>query len=301
MGRYVGKWLIIVKRFILYVNQQYLPMAQDLTRCRFQLYSCEGTAETATRLFQADVKIRIEGPPEHQVRLMCNHVKKHDKQRWKALMALWGKDNCENVLQTKGHLQAVSLLLRLNTALLGDFLSLKRQVRVGTHQIDLFVNLGENRKESKRLIHDAVSSHRVLQQAEGNLFVAQLCALERQNVTEPTQAESPLQEGTVAIEEAQRLCNLHPGQTRGLAEEIEGTRGMWSDILRPSDPRGAQGCPGRNGARVPGDRTLVLLRKWTSIHDWRVWWFYAIIQMSRVWIACGWSSSSNDHWGDPCS
>lgn len=30
----------------------------------------------------------------------------------------------------------------------------------------------------------------------------------------------------MAIEEAQRLCNLHPGQTRGLAEEIEGTRGM---------------------------------------------------------------------------
>ncbi|KAL2830319.1 hypothetical protein BDW59DRAFT_178029 [Aspergillus cavernicola] len=265
-GRLVRRALLdeATKKFILYLNQQYIPMAQDLPRCLSQLQSLEGTPETAAtakRLFQGDVKIRIEGPPEHQVRLMRNHVNKHDKQRWKELMVLREKiteykervkveeqpfnqvrnmveaarrrkripgqfEFDENVLQTKGHLQAASLLLRLDTALLGDFLSLKKQVRVGASQSDLHVNLGENKKESKRLIDDAVNSHRVLQQAEGNLFVAQLCALERQSVAEPTHAESLLQEGTVAIEDAQRLCDLHPRQTRGLAEEIEGTRVM---------------------------------------------------------------------------
>lgn len=35
-----------------------------------------------------------------------------------------------------------------------------------------------------------------------------------------------VQEGTMAIEEAQMLYDLYPEQTSGLAEEIEGTKGM---------------------------------------------------------------------------
>lgn len=84
----------------------------------------------------------------------------------------------------------MSLLLRLDVTLLGDFLSLKKLAHGGKKQIELHVDLGENMKESKKLIDAATSSHRVFQQAEGNLFLAQLFALRRENGTEPTQAES---------------------------------------------------------------------------------------------------------------
>ncbi|KAL4779073.1 hypothetical protein BJX76DRAFT_365548 [Aspergillus varians] len=263
-GRLVRRALLdeATKKFILYLNQQYIPMAQDLPRRLSQLHSREGSARTAMGVYQANMEIRIEGSPENQVQLMSSHINRCDKQRWKELVTLRHRitqykkivkeeeqpfnqvrnmvedarrrkrvtgdfEFDENVLQTKGHLQAVSLLLRLDTALVADFLSLKGHVvRHSPGQSELHVNLSENREESKKLIQDAASSHRVLQQTEGNLFLAQLCALERQNVSEPTQAEALLHEGTAAIKEAQRLCDRHPQQTRGLAEEIEGTKGM---------------------------------------------------------------------------
>ncbi|KAL4985180.1 hypothetical protein BDW68DRAFT_198990 [Aspergillus falconensis] len=232
-GRLVRRALLdeATKKFILYLNQQ----------CISQLQSDEWGAnpeQAAKLVFQADLQIRIEGPPDHQ----------YDKGRWRELLALRDKiseyksrvqveeqpfNQVRNMVEsarrrkkTPGHLQAASLLLRLDTALLADFLSLRKQLRPGTSRSDLYVNLVGSRRESKRLIADAVSSRRILQQAEGNLFLAQFCALERQNPCDPAQAETLLQEGTAAIEEAEEICNLHPGLTRGLSEEIEGSRAM---------------------------------------------------------------------------
>jgi hypothetical protein len=275
-GRLVRRALLdeATKKFILYLNQKYVPMAQDLPRCISKLQSEELRARakvTANQVFRASVKIRIEGPPEHQVRLMIGHVSKYDKGRWKELIALRGRvteyksrvqieeqpfdqvrnmvDDARrrkrtpgqfefdaNVLQTKGHLQATALLLRLDMALLADFLSLRKQVLpAAARESDLYVNLGEYRKESRQLITNAARSRRILQEAEGNIFLAQFCALERQNLTEPTQAETLLQQGTAAIDEAERLCHLHAQQTRGVLEEIEGTRAMLrgSEVYTP--------------------------------------------------------------------
>ncbi|GES66835.1 P-loop containing nucleoside triphosphate hydrolase protein [Aspergillus terreus] len=265
-GRLVRRALLdeATKRFILYLNQVYVPLAQDLPKRISQLQDHGPRAraeDIARRVFQAGVKIRLEGPQDHQVQLMSAHVSKHDKARWKEIIALREKirnyrssvevneqpfnrvralvedarrrkktagqfDFDSGVLQTKGHLQATALLLRLDTALLADFLSLHRLVRPVTHLVELHVNLTEYKRESQRLVTTAESSRRILQQAEGNIFLAQFCALERQNLSEPARAETLLQEGTAAIEEAERLCDLHTGQTRGLQEEIEGTRAM---------------------------------------------------------------------------
>ncbi|KAJ0415311.1 P-loop containing nucleoside triphosphate hydrolase protein [Aspergillus carlsbadensis] len=175
-----------------------------------------------------------QGPPEHQ----------YDKQRYKSRVHVQEQpfvrvrnmvedarrrkrspgqfDFDANVLQTKGYLQAAALLLRLDASLLADFLSLCKK---GRHA-GLYVNLAGYRKESNRLIANAAASSRILQQVEGNIFLAQFCALERQNLADPFEAENLLQEGTAAIDEAERLCKLHAGQTRGFLEEIEGTRAM---------------------------------------------------------------------------
>ncbi|KAL4911007.1 AAA domain-containing protein [Aspergillus multicolor] len=265
-GRLVRRALLdeATKKFILYLNQQYVPMAQELPGCISQLQNFElgaRTKETARAVFLTDVNIRIEGPADHQVRLMTSRIAKYDKGRWRKLLSLRDRireyqlrvqvqeqpfnrvrdmveaarrrkrapgqfEFNENVLQTKGYLQATSLLLRLDTALLADFLSLRKQLRHNTSQSELCVNLAENRKESKRLIEEAASSRRFLHQAEGNMFLAQFCALERQSMLEPAEAETLLQEGTAAIEQAEQLCEFHPAQTRGLSEEIEGTKEM---------------------------------------------------------------------------
>ncbi|EAU29360.1 predicted protein [Aspergillus terreus NIH2624] len=163
--------------------------------------------------------VEVNEQPFNRVRALVE-----DARRRKKTAGQFDFDS--GVLQTKGHLQATALLLRLDTALLADFLSLHRLVRPITHLVELHVNLTEYKRESQRLITTAESSRRILQQAEGNIFLAQFCALERQNSSEPARAETLLQEGTAAIEEAERLCNLHTVQTRGLQEEIEGTRAM---------------------------------------------------------------------------
>ncbi|KAL5364485.1 hypothetical protein BJX96DRAFT_187908 [Aspergillus floccosus] len=206
-------------RFILYLNQEYVPMAQDLPKRISQLQDHRPRArakDTARRVFQAGVKIRLEGPPDNQVQLMRIHISKHDKARWEEIIALREKirdysssvevneqpfnrvhamvEDARRRKRTAGQFDfdaATALLLRLDTALLADFLSLRKLVQPGTQLGELYVNLAEYREESQRL-------------AEGNIFLAQF-----------SRAESLLQEETAAIEE-----------TRGLREEIEGTRAM---------------------------------------------------------------------------
>ncbi|KAF5855487.1 hypothetical protein ETB97_009110 [Aspergillus alliaceus] len=260
-GRLVRRALLdeATKKFILYVNQTYVPMAQALTRLLALLPAHKGTA--AAKVSQVEVTLKIEGPPDHQVRLMHQHLRKHDGTRWKGLMSLREQvtkyyktvkveeqpfnqvrnmvedarrrkrktghfEFDENVLQTKGCVQAAALLLRLDTALLSDFLALYKQAPGGSNKCTLQLDLQANRKESEKLTAMAINTRRVLQQVEGYLFRAQLCALERQNSTQPARAEDLLKEGNECITQAQVLCDAHPGQVRGLSEEIEGTLKM---------------------------------------------------------------------------
>ncbi|KAB8256332.1 hypothetical protein BDV32DRAFT_97352 [Aspergillus pseudonomiae] len=260
-GRLVRRALLdeATKKFILYLNQKYVPMAQELAQLVAQLPDHEGAA--AAKAFQNDLTLRVQGPPDHQIRLMHQHLRKYDSTRWKYMILLRHQvteyykkvkveeqpfnqvrnmvedarrrkrktgqfEFDETVLQTKGCIQAASLLLRLDTALIGDFLSLYNQTPGGSDKCVLRLDLQENRKEAEKLTAMAVNSQRVLQQVEGYLFGAQLCALERQSSDQPTRAEDLLNEGNECIEQAQKLCTAHPGQVHGLADEIEGTLKM---------------------------------------------------------------------------
>jgi hypothetical protein len=259
-GRLVRRALLdeATKKFILYVNQKYVPMAETLPRLVAGLQVQRGKA---TKAFTDGAALRVEGPPDQQFQVMYGYVKKHYLTRWKSLAVLRQQivayhkkvkmeeqpfnrvrnmvedarrrkretrqfEFDENVLQTKGCAQAAALLLRLDTALLGDFFALYKQAPADLQRCALHVDLQANRKESKRLITLAVSSKRVVQQVEGHLFQAQLCALERQNGADLARVESLLKEGNDCVEQAEKLCAQHSGETRGLAEEIEGTLKM---------------------------------------------------------------------------
>ncbi|OOG00383.1 hypothetical protein ASPCADRAFT_511396 [Aspergillus carbonarius ITEM 5010] len=265
-GRLVRRaWLDeTTKKFILYLNREYVPMAQEeLPKCIAQLQSEElkpNAQAIAQQIFHTGNDITINGSPGHQVRLMQTHV----KGRWKEILTLRRRisdyksrvqveeqpfhrvrttvedvrrrqgsagpfDFDANVLQTKGHLQAAALLLRLDAALLADFLSLRNYARAGSSRGNVLIDLTEFRRESRRLIADAEASSRRLQQVEGHLFLAQFCALERHTLSIPaasTQSETLLQEGTAAVDAAQGLCDRYASESRGLAAEVEGTRAM---------------------------------------------------------------------------
>lgn len=275
-GRLVRRALLdeTTKKFILYINQQHVPMAQELIQRLSELQGSQAEqGQLARMVFQANVKIRIEGPPACQIREMYRLVNKYDP-RWKDLLRLRDRiseyksrvqveeqpfnrvhamvksarqhnetvgqfDFDANVLQTKGYIQAVSLLLRLDAALLADFLSLCKQ---GGGQAEISYDLTEFKKEINALIEHSETSRRTFQQTEGNIFLAQFCALERQAQSDPSKAEALLHEGSTAITEAQSLCDLHPGQTRGLLEEVQGTKAM----LRGSEFY----APVRNAERI---------------------------------------------------
>ncbi|KAJ5385775.1 hypothetical protein N7509_008316 [Penicillium cosmopolitanum] len=262
-GRLVRRALLdeATKKLILYVNQRYIPLAQELPRVLYELQNRNGFEALAAAVFRGNIQVRLEGPPAHPVELMSYRIKKTSKVHWSGILALRCRlkeyqervkleeqpfiqvrnmvENArrrkttssqfgfhESVLQTKGQLQAAALLLRLDLALLGDFISMKSRVHSVQDQSDLFVNLKENKKESRLLISDSIASHRIMQQAEGHIFLAQLYALELQTSKQSSHAEDLREKARNALEESERFCNMHPSQTRGLSQEIEGTRSM---------------------------------------------------------------------------
>ncbi|KAF7588506.1 hypothetical protein BBP40_005642 [Aspergillus hancockii] len=261
-GRLVRRALLdeATKKFILYANQYYVPMAKELPQLVAGL-QVQGKKGTATKAFTDEVTLKIDGSSNHQFQVMYGHVKKHYPTRWNSLAVLRQQITAyykkvkveeqpfnrvrnmvedarrrkrntgqfefnENVIQTKAYAQAAALLLRLDTALLGDFFALYKQAPEGLTKCALHVDLRQNREESAHLIAMATNSSRVAQQVEGHLFQAQLCALERQNGAEPARAESLLKEGNGCIEQARNICAQHSEETRGLAEEVEGTLKM---------------------------------------------------------------------------
>ncbi|KAJ5709968.1 hypothetical protein N7493_009560 [Penicillium malachiteum] len=262
-GRLVRRAMLdeATKKFILYTNQGYVPLAQKLPDLLSELQSRMHTKGVASGVFQGDSEIRIEGSPAHQMSVMRSLINKSYKLRWRDLLVLrrgiteyQAKVKVEeqpfnrvcnmvknarqrkmtsgqftfdeSVLQTKGQIQASALLLRLDIALLSDFLHLKSLTPIGVDQKKLLLNLEQNKAGAQRLIDEASNSQRILQQAEGHIFLAQLYALESQHMKEPSLIEPLRNSCNAAIEEAQMLCDSHPNQTRGLSEEIEGTRSM---------------------------------------------------------------------------
>ncbi|KAJ5394706.1 hypothetical protein N7509_006493 [Penicillium cosmopolitanum] len=157
--------------------------------------------------------MKLEEQPFIQVRNMVENAR-----RRKTTSGQFGFH--ESVLQTKGQIQAAVLLLRLDLALLGDFIFMKSRVHSVRDQSDLFANPKENRKESRLLISDSISSHRIIQQVEGHIFLAQLYTLELQTSKQSSHAEDLREKARNALEESERLCNMHPSQTRGLSQEI---------------------------------------------------------------------------------
>jgi DNA polymerase III delta prime subunit len=262
-GRLVRRALLdeSTKKFILYLNREYVPLEEELAR---QVKLMQET-EVANRKGPAWTDhLPLEGSIQQNIKTMTELVHHTSPGRWKDVTKLRDKvvayrkrvaldeqpydrvrsmvenakrrnktdgdfDFDNTILQSKGVLLATALNLRLDIALLTDFLSVKDRASSQTGNITISFNLQDARDECATLINLADTSGRIRQQVEGYTFLAHLHALERSQTLSPQAAETHLREGREAATHARSLCAQRPTQTRGLLPDIETVDRMLRD------------------------------------------------------------------------
>lgn len=244
------------KKLIILLNQEYVPLATELPQLVRELHETKGQ-----RKFPWPAVIEISGSRSNQIQTMGEIVQNTNPDRWNSILDLrkrvdlyrrrvkpeeqpfervrkmienarqrqkisTNSDHVDNVLQTKGFFQGTALLIRLDIALLVDLLSLVSQGRPSDVIPRFELDLQKTKDDCQTLIHQAVAHQRLLQQVEGHIFLAQLYALERAHCLTSEKRNMILRNGQVAIQKAQGLCDAHPGQTRGLADEVRSVEKM---------------------------------------------------------------------------
>ncbi|KAL4921521.1 hypothetical protein BDW62DRAFT_208480 [Aspergillus aurantiobrunneus] len=240
-GRLVRQALLdgSTKKFILCLNREHMSLAEKMIRIPLPSI------------------IQINGPRSDQVHAMNRAIGSLSIVRWGEVLKLReqietyccpaspdeqpfirvlklienarrrqnisaSKFDCSSSLQVKGILLAMALSLRLDIALLTDFLRMK-----GRTHVKITINLEENRKECEYFINTARDSKRTPLEAEGHLFLAQLHALERYYCISANASRTHLEKGRAALEGARSIVNRFPEQTRGLASEIDAVENMF--------------------------------------------------------------------------
>ncbi|PYH77986.1 hypothetical protein BO82DRAFT_435399 [Aspergillus uvarum CBS 121591] len=142
-----------------------------------------------------------------------------------------------DILQLKGSVQASALTLRLDIALLADFLKLHREAPKETHSA-VEMDLSKNRDQCKALVKTAELSNHIDHQTEGYIFLAQLHAFERSYAASPELIEQCVTRGL--MDEVQSVERMLLGATfytpvtndermaviTAMAQEFRGT-GHW--------------------------------------------------------------------------
>ncbi|GAM37931.1 hypothetical protein TCE0_033r08269 [Talaromyces pinophilus] len=259
-GRLVRRAILdeSTKKLILYLNREYVPLAQELPQ---RIQRLQGI-KNERPIYWPDA-ISMKGERNLLVGRMRAIISAGKNGRWKEILDLRQRiatyqkrvspeeqpyarvrqlatnahrqqitteaspdfEIGSEVLQTKGFLQGTALSLQLDIALLADFFELRRNTpKPGETKVDM--DLSAMKRECEALIRNASESKRLLHQAEGYIFLAQLHAFERSHTATPEIAEQHLIQGTEVINQVKALCNEHPAQTQGLATEIEGAEKM---------------------------------------------------------------------------
>lgn len=253
-GRLVRRAILdeSTKKLILYLNREYVPLAQEVSR---QIAQLQGAKDEGRQPWPGNCQ--ISGTRSQQVNKMVKIIDVVAPNRWKNILKTHRRVNkyCQgvdvdeqpfnrvrdlvwyarqrnkltsafefdnNVLQTKGALQGTALSVRLDLALLADLLTLKQKT---SSSVTIELKLDKTRQDCQELISMARKSSRILQQTEGYIFLAQLHALERSH-SPPEATEAHLLNCRAAIAEARSLCAAYPGQTQGLSDEVDSVERM---------------------------------------------------------------------------
>lgn len=249
-GRIVRRVVLdkLTKRSHLCVYRSYVSIAQTVEDVMSELDKSKG--KPAPLLLDSQETITIQGSRDNQFTQMCYIMKKYGGDRWKGVSQLrdlilnfqkTAGDTvrsfarvqtlvesarkrkgtaCAVVVQTKGVFLATSLLMRLNISLLGEFLTLHKQIQ-GRRKCKLTVDFSAILQNCRDFVNRARVEKWVAHEVEGYIFLARLHALVRNHsstvVLDPYDSEK---HALKPIKSARRLCKQHPDETCGLGFEL---------------------------------------------------------------------------------
>lgn len=128
----------------------------------------------------------------------------------------------EEVLQTRAHLLASSLLIRCDLAILSDLVGVWRDKLPVHMREDSTIDLSGNRLRCLELLQEADVAQSPAQKVEALLFYAQHNAIERLFAAASSPKQEQLREEALAhVATARKICEAHQGTTSGLMDEVD--------------------------------------------------------------------------------
>lgn len=125
-----------------------------------------GLMQTYLSVSKFVTQVSVEEQPFHRVFEFVSHARRH-KTTGGAL------HYDQDIIQLRGYLLALSLLLKCNFTILSDFSSLRKAAEI--FQTKVTVDFAANFGLCNKLIQGAVDTSRPQLQAEGHIYSAQLC------------------------------------------------------------------------------------------------------------------------------
>ena len=259
-GRLVRRAILdeSTKKLFVWINSDYLPLANDLPQHIQLVKSIE--EKDPPRRPREPKEVVLSNDRGTQVHFFGTILADYDSQAWKGIKSFRarviqyqdrartseqpfarvknavdnvrrrkGRDTTfqfdEIVLQTKGFLQGSSLLLRLDLAIFMTLLSLK-QPKTSTAVRAITFKFEPWKRDCTQLLEESSAAKRVPQQVEALIYLAQICAIQRSRAQQDDTAEQHRLEGQTHLQEAQKLCDLSLGNTRGFQGEIDAVATM---------------------------------------------------------------------------
>ena len=151
----------------------------------------------------------------------------------------------QTILQTRGHLLAMALMLRCDLIAITDVVKVWHGMPASLNKPSLEVNFAANRIDCGLLTDTAEKSMNRLQQVESHVFWATFAALEC-NVMYGEAGDRPNDVRTMEemkrvahsrLDMAKELCKKFPGQTQSVAEEVDDARRMLNESTYSSEMR----------------------------------------------------------------
>ncbi|POS78017.1 hypothetical protein DHEL01_v203587 [Diaporthe helianthi] len=160
-----------------------------------------GLIQTYTNISTFVTQVSVEEQPFHRVFEFVSHARRQKTTGG-------GLHYDQDIIQLRGYLLALSLLLKCYIAILSDFSSL-RKAASGMLQTKVTVDFAANLGLCNKLIQGAIDTNRPQLQAEGHIYSAQLCGFalllgDPNAASEPTDASSP---GAATDEELAAACD----------------------------------------------------------------------------------------------
>lgn len=244
------------KRFIVWSNAQYIPLAKALQTEQDALPEKEdgkaiqalsinglvlpgslkgqaqalwslpgsrykGLLKLRVDIFQYLRKVDIEEQPFKQVLTLTQNPRLHREGINSDL------SSGDSLLQTRASVLALALVLRTDLVTLSDVINLCQYASTNEQHGYFAFDFAENKQSCEQLIALSSASSNRLQEVEGHMFYAQYTALERQFLApEDQHANTRYRLAIDHMDKAKQLSENYKHQTRAIHTELEAIEKM---------------------------------------------------------------------------